>query len=540
MNTNTPALQPRKKKKKENPIRDDFTAKTIRLLRDEASGICSKPDCRIFTNGSKQLLDGPTSIGIAAHITAAAPGGPRYDKDVTKEERRSISNGIWLCQNHARLIDVDVEAYPVRLLREWKVLALKRAAAMVGQKSITEQEMRAEVRKESGLTLASFLGRNENPIQTPVSDILSGYEHGLSKLDPRFEVKAVATSECISHTITAIEPGTKLKIQIKNINEVNNLQQSAKEFFEEGCDFSLHSSNFQILGSPLFDEIGKEMKDAYLTFSSDKHLIRTNLYISSNTGQELLLDTFDSHGTFGSKRLVAHGKALGGYFQLKLTYLFENNTATLEITTDASAWVGRDVMKIPYYARQEKALQWMDYGELIVEFEIGDELPRFTSSNMPNGDAFLSHYYWIIKTIAKCRILAKKLPTPLIIKALRISQEDYDQLTKYCELINGKIITNREPGLISKVDLDDSPEIRKLINTPRDELVPVTVTEMEGTRFEVLGQTIKAPKMSINIAPVYTAFFSPLPAGTPEKMAVYAANDCTDEIILINEDWQFV
>jgi hypothetical protein len=60
------------------------------------------------------------SIGVAAHITAAAPGGPRYDSTFSAAQRKSAENGIWLCANCARLIDSDSAKYTVALLHEWK------------------------------------------------------------------------------------------------------------------------------------------------------------------------------------------------------------------------------------------------------------------------------------------------------------------------------------------------------------------------------------------------------------------------------------
>ena len=57
---------------------------------------------------------------MAAHITAASPGGPRYDPSRTPEERRSVANGIWLCQNCAHLIDTDKDRFSVDILRLWK------------------------------------------------------------------------------------------------------------------------------------------------------------------------------------------------------------------------------------------------------------------------------------------------------------------------------------------------------------------------------------------------------------------------------------
>jgi ribosomal protein L37AE/L43A len=47
------------------------------------------------------------NIGVAAHISGAAPGGPRYDASMSSEARKSINNGIWLCANCARLVDGD-------------------------------------------------------------------------------------------------------------------------------------------------------------------------------------------------------------------------------------------------------------------------------------------------------------------------------------------------------------------------------------------------------------------------------------------------
>jgi hypothetical protein len=67
------------------------------------------------------------NVGQAAHITAAAPGGKRYDASLTPKERRGASNGIWLCQLCAKLIDTDEARFTVDLLRKWKQDAEERA-----------------------------------------------------------------------------------------------------------------------------------------------------------------------------------------------------------------------------------------------------------------------------------------------------------------------------------------------------------------------------------------------------------------------------
>lgn len=113
--------------------RDNLAAGVRDVLAHRAGFRCSKPDCRAPTAGPSDVLDQRGSIGIAAHITAAAPGGPRYDSLLSPEQRGSVANGIWLCDNHARLIDQDTERFTAEMLRIWKVHAEEQARAMLGR-----------------------------------------------------------------------------------------------------------------------------------------------------------------------------------------------------------------------------------------------------------------------------------------------------------------------------------------------------------------------------------------------------------------------
>lgn len=100
--------------------RDDFAKPTIEILAKRVAYICSNPDCKRTTIGANEEFNKTTNIGIAAHITAASEGGPRYDASLKEEQRRHINNGIWLCSNCAALIDRDFKKYTVDLLNKWK------------------------------------------------------------------------------------------------------------------------------------------------------------------------------------------------------------------------------------------------------------------------------------------------------------------------------------------------------------------------------------------------------------------------------------
>ena len=103
--------------------RDEFPKAVQEALAKRVCYRCSCPTCERPTSGPNTNPLKAVSIGVAAHVTAAAPGGPRYDPALTREQRRSIENGIWLCQTHATLVDTDEARYPVSLIRIWKGLA---------------------------------------------------------------------------------------------------------------------------------------------------------------------------------------------------------------------------------------------------------------------------------------------------------------------------------------------------------------------------------------------------------------------------------
>lgn len=100
--------------------RDDFTIATKKLLRDRVGNRCSNPLCKRLTSGPANNTGQAVNMGTAAHICAAAKGGPRYNVNMTPTERKSAENGIWLCNFCADLIDKDPIRYPASLLHQWK------------------------------------------------------------------------------------------------------------------------------------------------------------------------------------------------------------------------------------------------------------------------------------------------------------------------------------------------------------------------------------------------------------------------------------
>jgi DNA-directed RNA polymerase subunit RPC12/RpoP len=98
--------------------RDDFPKSIVEQVARRAAYVCSL--CGRLTSGPHSNDDKSTNCGVAGYITAASPGGPRYDASLTTAERKGIANAIYVCRNCGDPIDKDPDRYTVEVLRRAK------------------------------------------------------------------------------------------------------------------------------------------------------------------------------------------------------------------------------------------------------------------------------------------------------------------------------------------------------------------------------------------------------------------------------------
>lgn len=68
---------------------------TLRSLLLRSGNQCAFPDCeRKLINAKDQW------VGEVCHVSAAMPGGERFDSGMTNEERRSADNLLLMCHDH--------------------------------------------------------------------------------------------------------------------------------------------------------------------------------------------------------------------------------------------------------------------------------------------------------------------------------------------------------------------------------------------------------------------------------------------------------
>ena len=91
---------------------------TQRRLFAASAGFCQNPGCsnELFIDASGESIH----IAEMAHVFAANDGGPRTNADLTKEERGAFDNLVMLCANCHTMVDKAPEAFPDRVMLNWK------------------------------------------------------------------------------------------------------------------------------------------------------------------------------------------------------------------------------------------------------------------------------------------------------------------------------------------------------------------------------------------------------------------------------------
>lgn len=264
-------------------IRDEFSTRTRDTLAKRAGYLCSNPQCQKSTSGPTIEDHRTVNIGVAAHISAAAPGGPRYDHSLTANQRKSISNGIWLCQNCAKLIDSDEVRYDSQVLTRWKRDAENAAINRIessGRKNSTKSPVDSQEWSPPKPNSRSKTG--------PLELEHSLYIHILQNLDSFIVPYFHGWEEDLHHYFTSgVSDFDREKYEFAQIDyaESDSTPSTRFTFYKEWIQHQDGSSLLNILKHPTDEEFDIEITSSRLRtiiedrFGKDFLLLRETLKI---------------------------------------------------------------------------------------------------------------------------------------------------------------------------------------------------------------------------------------------------------------------
>lgn len=313
--------------------RDEFPASVRRALMERVGGLCSNPDCPKVTLGPK-ASDKNKSLkrGRAAHIYAAAPGGPRYNPNMTPSERKSINNAIWLCIDCADKIDTDEKKYPADLLNAWKRKTEAKAAFLLENPPINHNTILPSV--------AMLVGGNTytHPLDIP-SMVKKLCEEKLEAIDPRWKVQLdlIGTGQryTLEPSSSPINMTLKYKSKYKkNIKDTNDAILSIRDY---GGVCEMKNCEFSLDGSPLLDFLLRDASIHSVVMKNEKNIpCRVEVLDDSNVST---IFAFDAKGVF------SHGER---GFKFSISAWDEILTAQWFIDHDEEQFInGKNTASIP-------------------------------------------------------------------------------------------------------------------------------------------------------------------------------------------------
>ncbi|MBV7426770.1 MULTISPECIES: hypothetical protein [unclassified Acidovorax] len=390
--------------------RDDFKKSVKDDLAKRVGYMCSNPDCAAMTSGPRRGASGAVVLGMACHIYAASPGGPRYKTAMTIAERTHSDNGIWLCRNCGTRVDSDAEGFPAELLMRWRIAAEAAADHQLSRPAVPFDG------KSNQLSALMKAIAGENSIQQ-FNSMNIAMADSLNKLDERLLVSTRFDSvEGAAIHISAKQPATfNLNWPIRHASEIKN---KLRDLHDHGRTAELSLDGAVVDGSALMKYLFSSHGDpGTLEISKPPTPLTINLMeeLTNGSGENLLL-SLECEAVVGNVSTTIIKKFWKDIVKLELK-VFADYERKINVTFDFNLdeWVGMDIRSLPYLEKITHLRDAISGGKTI-RFSIENEgrallkTKQYKYSKKPNADPFVV----ALQYLKNCSRLAELLNVSIL------------------------------------------------------------------------------------------------------------------------------
>ena len=485
--------------------RDNFSKKIIQILRERVAHRCSNPDCRVVTSGPTKKVDKANNLGTAAHICAASKGGPRYDEKMTKKERGSIDNAIWLCRNCSFRIDNDETGYPVNLLYQWKKEAEKKASQEMGKPLPDNKELSNMLAIACGKKTRTFL-------PNAISNIHYAAEDYLEKLDPRFEVNSSFYQGQTSYLLSA-KKGESVNINLKlnsDTSKIRELDCRYNELIKYGNDLIIDKCYIDSESSKLLNFLSQgRMGKLIISPRKTEILVIINL-IQKDTNLIETIGEFKGYFSYGKQG--GNIEAFGFNNHIKLSIKFDHDNQTIEncfftLSLEHELWNDLDINQLPYFSKCHSFFHKLsDKWDMQCKLEKdGDHIATIDSLIPKKGN--YKNIMTLLNYTERCRKLAIYLNKIIKYQSnVQFTAEEHKLIKETVDRINSNIIYNfnffEENPIIDIIVTD------KLISDIKmKKLIKLCFVAKTADTIKVFSDVLTLPKVKITLSNVLPCIF---------------------------------
>jgi len=480
---------------------DEFSEKTKRTLRERVALLCSNPDCRILTVGPASSPEKSVSVGEAAHICAAAPGGPRYNQNMTSSERSSINNAVWLCSVCSDMIDKDPNKYPVELLRQWKSETEKFASESRGTKLPDKDD--------AVNTLAAALTGNAGVLLSDGMHNLSvAASNYLKKIDPRLQVDFAYDSQktCISFEPSGHEP-VDFSLEVTP-TDPKDFTLKMDQLFKCGEPIEANLENFEMKGSRVFEVLRQTMPEMNNgTWQVIPNGIKAVLKIQLIGDENDIFILDDIHGKLysGTEAFSCKGETMEGLFSVTMRSFFVNlKEGSFTFNINFTKWIGLNIRSLPYFQKVYEFIEKIQNNwkvNMLLESN-GSQLLR--SQEWMPSDSYHSLFLFL-RYLYLCRELAGYLNIDIVYKETEFNVRDLQKLENFYRALNRIETSMDKTGKISfTMVIETKEQLNKFVELVEDKkLVSFRWQQNKSDTLTLFEQKIAMPLYSFSMFPVY-------------------------------------
>lgn len=470
--------------------RDDFTEAVKKALRERVGGLCSNPSCEAPTFGPKGA-DKSFHTGHAAHICAAAPGGPRYDENMSREERRGFDNGLWLCGGCSPKIDGDFGSYPKETLKGWKADAEAKARKAQGHRPVANglQELLQQ----------ALAAQTQKSLSMSVSEALYSESRSLEALDPRFKVPPHWQQGVTSFELVPTAP-VKASWQL-NTKAKEHYKSGLRSLIEHGQSFEFDVADANVQGSPLLEKIFSG--DGGRVVLTPRSIPASAQIVVRHKDLDITDVLVDMDGTLihGSKSATFKGVALGGCLQLSVPINLAGGSRSCSIALEASldSWEGMRLADLPYLGRLLKLYQKLvSAQELHLTIEVNGKACWEASFGSQANTQYVRHTYNVLRLAAAARQISMAF-NPLI----HWSFQKLDQMSPASDIfevqaiLNGVTLDSTMPPDHLEFSTPDLKSVRSMRRISAEKTVDFMFLESQGKVLLLLGVPCQLPRLQV-------------------------------------------
>lgn len=469
---------------------DDFSEPVKRELALRVGHRCSNPDCEHGTAGPAEDPERSINLGTAAHINAASKKGPRYKKEQTPEERRSIDNGIWLCAVCGRKVDSDKSKHTEELLRAWKQQAEAAATMRTHQKPLSQLDVQQQI-------AATLYGSPSGQSLRAFTNTKAAVTAHLNSLDPRMRAKVSYVDDAQHVEVWAIQEGVQMNMTFEGA-DIDPMRTALNEILKHGRSASVELRRMKVSGSPLFEHLHEDGPVKLEMWSPDTPASVRFLMTDEAGSTRRCVATLEGTAVSGAESLTATVSAYDGVMKLEIRVPFRSiqpRSADMQLTLDIGPWDGKDIRLIADLTALADLLEGWNNG-LKLELEVFIDERRIASfdGTKLTHDGFIKQHATRMVYLRNARTLSEHFNRRIsFVDDYYPTWNEFAAVSRAAAAIARTLIPKSDPtseDLYVAVDEDFLAEREKYLQQPNIAFQLVVAAEGD---VPVFGQVLRIP-----------------------------------------------